>query len=365
MKNILSLIFFLCFAFAGYTQITLSHNVGNTLIDSGMTSCEYDESWSRVFNLSEFGISKSEQFIITSGQVAISKAYGGASVGFGIFSVDADFPNSKPRYLGGSGLPTLPVVNGHPQIFQVDFNYPVVVPAEVEIILVVVGKSNDSYNPNSAEVVIAGTENDAGESWYMGCRQYYNYIKTTEFTNPVPNANFFINVRGEKKSQSNFGNETILTHNICDKPIWVNQYGCSGGSINYSRRFVLNDFGISNNEEFIINNGQVAFSGIGAWDVRIQFNIYKIDSNFPTSFSNSDLIGSSQVISLPSYSDRNSPLIFNVDFENPVIVPKDVESILVEVYHLWSTGYSAAFIAGTEYGDDVSWIKSNTPGCPP
>ncbi|MFL1011753.1 T9SS type B sorting domain-containing protein [Flavisericum labens] len=364
MKNILAFLFTF-FSIGLSAQITLSHNVGDVPIETGMPSCERDESWARVFKLSEFGISKSEQFIIKSGQVALSKAHGGASVGFGIFSIDGDFPNSQPRYLGGGGLSTLPVVNGPPQIFQTDFNYPIVVPATVERILVVVTKRDDSYNPNSAEVVIAGTEQDNAESWYLGCREYYNYVTTENLNDPVPNANFFINVTGEKYNNKSLGSTTTLTHNVCDQPIWVNQYGCTGGAINFSRRFVLSDFGISNNEEFVIKNGQVAFSAVGDWDVRIQFNIYKIDSNFPDSFSSTDLIGSSQVLRLFSSSNRNNPIIYNLEFENPIVVPEDVENILVEVNHLWSTGYSAAFIAGTEYDNDVSWIKSNTPGCPP
>ena len=237
MKNILALLF-LFFSFGLSAQITLTHNVGNTPIETGMPSCERDESWARVFKLSEFGISTSEQFIVKSGQVALSKAYGGASIGFGVFSIDSDFPESTPRYLGGGGLTTLPVVSGAPQIFQVDFNHPIVVPAEVERILVVVNKRDDSYNSNSAEVVIAGTELDNAESWYLGCRKYYNYVTTENLNNPVPNANFFINVTGETYDNKSLGASTTLTHNVCDQPIWVNQYGCSGGAINFSRRFV-------------------------------------------------------------------------------------------------------------------------------
>lgn len=365
MKNILSLVFWLCFTITGYTQITLTHNIGTTPIDTGMSSCEYDEQWARVFSLSDFGISIADQFIIKSGQFALSKSNEGARLSIGVFAIDTEFPNSTPKPLGYGQSIDSPYVNGTPQIIQIDFVYPIIVPASVERILVVVWKSVDFTNPNSADVVIAGTEEDNAESWFSGCREYYNYTTTDKLSVPVPNANFYINVTGEKFINKSLGSTTTLTHNVCDQPIWVNQYGCSGGSINFSRRFVLDDFGISNNEEFVIKNGQVAFSAVGSWDVRIQFNIYKIDSNFPASFSITDLIGSSQVLRLPSSSDRNNPIISNLEFENPIVVPEDVENILVEVSHLWSTGYSAAFIAGTEYDNDVSWIKSNTPGCTP
>ncbi|MFG6685658.1 T9SS type B sorting domain-containing protein [Mariniflexile sp. HNIBRBA6329] len=365
MKNILSLFFWLCFTITGYTQITLSHNVGNTPIDTGMPNCQYDEHWARVFTLSEFGISTTEQFIIKSGQVAISKSYEGARLSVSVLSIDSNFPNSKPKPLGYGGAIEIPYIDGVPQIIQIEFSIPVVVPAEVERILVVASQPDDVYNPNYTDIVIAGTEEDKDVSWFAGCREYYSFITTDKLSTPVPNANFFINVTGEKFNNKSLGATTTLTHNVCDQPIWVNERGCSGGSINFARRFVLDDFGISNNEEFIINNGQVAFSAVGAWDVRIQFNIYRIDSNFPTSFSTTDLIGSSQVLRLPSSSDRNNPKIFNLEFENPIVVPRDVENILVEVYHLWSTGYSAAFIAGTEIDNDVSWSKSNTPGCTP
>jgi hypothetical protein len=43
-------------------QITLTNNIGTTLIKTNMLPCERDESWSRVFNLGEYGIEPNEQF---------------------------------------------------------------------------------------------------------------------------------------------------------------------------------------------------------------------------------------------------------------------------------------------------------------
>jgi hypothetical protein len=42
-------------------QITLTNNIG-TLIKTNMLPCERDESWSRVFNLGEYGIEPMNNF---------------------------------------------------------------------------------------------------------------------------------------------------------------------------------------------------------------------------------------------------------------------------------------------------------------
>jgi hypothetical protein len=63
--------------------------------------------------------------------------------------------------------------------------------------LVSIEKYEDFYNPASAELLVAGTEEDNGESWYVGCGTEYDIISTKDFTNPLPNANFYINVTGD------------------------------------------------------------------------------------------------------------------------------------------------------------------------
>lgn len=162
--------------------------------------------------------------------------------------------------------------------------------------------------------------------------------------------------------------QTTLTHNLCNDVIEVNQYSCSWGGLKYARSFLLNDFGVSNNEELIIDRGQVAFASVGEWDVRIQFNIYKIDNNFPTSFSTADLIGSSQIINIPYFGSGNGvdPRIFDISFGTPIVVPANVDRVLVEVYNLNSTSSSGlVFIAGGAQSNDVSWLRSENSGCPP
>lgn len=341
-------------------QITLTHNVGNTAIETGMVSCEEDESWSRVFNLLDFDITTSEQFIIRSGEIAISKSYNGAYLGFKIFSVDENFPESSPVYLGGGGNMLLPQIDSL-QIVQFNFSKPFVVPAGVERILVTVVKSVDFYNPNSAEVIIAGTANDTGDSWYKGCRKYYEYTSTTKIEVPVPNANFYINVTGEKFSNSNFGANTTLTHNICDDIVQTMQHSCSYSLTYYARDFYLKDFGISTNEELVINSGQIGVS-YDSGGATLQFNIYKIDENFPASFSESDLIGSSQEYDIHYMGEILR--IYDIDFDTAVVIPADVTRILVEVRKGVGVGGSGlVHFAGTVQDDGASsWHKGCLAG---
>lgn len=352
-------IFFIFFiSFVANAQITLTHNIGNTPIVTGMTSCDEDESWSRVFKLADFGVTKNEQFVITSGQVGISKSYNGARLTFAIYSVDSNFPNSKPRYIGSGPSIMAPVVEGAPQLITINFEDPVVVPAGVENILVEVSKMVDTYNPNSPQVVIAGTAEDNDISYFYGCRAHYIYIPTTDLDIPVPDANFLINVTGEKQSLTSSGSTTRLSHNICDDLIETRIHSCKHSGIFWARAFNLSDFGISNNEELILNSGQVGINKTG-WLPEVRFNIYKIDDNFPSSFSETDLIGSSQYQRVSPNIDRSSKII-QVDFDTPIIIPAGVERILVEVHKGIIYGDGVAFIAGSAQSNDVSWQRGCT-----
>lgn len=158
--------------------------------------------------------------------------------------------------------------------------------------------------------------------------------------------------------------QTTLTHNVGNTVIPNSMYSCSSGSICWARKFILSDFGIGANQNFTINTGEVGlFHGVN-WDVNLKFNIYAIDSNFPASFSESSLIGSSQVVGIPM--DPNINQIITVNFTNPVIVPAGTSTILVEVFQLNSTNSEAhAFVAGTATDNDFSWFRSKNPGCPP
>ncbi|MDN3666062.1 T9SS type B sorting domain-containing protein [Algibacter miyuki] len=357
MRYFLSFFFLVSTCFLS-AQITLTNNIGNVLVETNMLSCEEDESWARVFKLSDFGISNSQQFIIHSGQVGISKSYNGAYLSFGVFGVDASFPNSNPIPLSGGGNKLLPEIVDGPQIVEFDFINPLVVPAGIERILVVVSKRVDFYNPNSAEVGIAGTADDSGVSWYKGCRKYYDYIPTTDIDVPVPNANFFINVTGEAVDIRSTGPTTRLTHNVCDDLVKTINNSCSYSYVYAGRDFYLNDFGISENEEYTITEGQLAYS-YAEWGAAVQFNIYEIDDNFPDSFSESSLIGSSQLHGLGYFNTSGAVRTENIKFDTPVVVPAGTKRIFVEVLKgLKGGGSGLLHIAGTKVDDGApTWYK--------
>ena len=150
-----------------------------------------------------------------------------------------------------------------------------------------------------------------------------------------------------------------LTHNVGNQPIETLMFSCNQGEY-WARAFILEDFGISTQDEPVIDTGQIAFSTTyqGA---TAQFNIYEIDENFPASFSEDNLIGSSQEEVIPFAS---FPKIFTMNFTEPIIVPKGVERILVEVKkgnNPSSPAETTSYIAGTEEDTDISWYY----GCGP
>ncbi|MET3025370.1 T9SS type B sorting domain-containing protein [Flavobacterium sp. UW10123] len=337
--------------------------MGTTLVKTDMYSCQDDESWSRVFKLSDFGIKPNEQFIIKSGQIGIAKSDAGANLSFSVYIVDDRFPDlfktyfSKPL-LGSRGLKPTKDIHGNPEIMQIDFDEPIIVPAGVERILVTVGKGKDYTNYTSAEVFVAGTVQDNGDSWYLGCDKTLPFSRTTDLTIPVPNANFYINVTGEVFDTKSLGPITRLSHNLNEELIDTGIHSCTASYIYWARAFTLKDFGISNNEEFIINSGQVGINKTG-WLPEISFNIYEIDDNFPCSFSEKKLIGSSQYHQLRPSIDENSQIV-QVDFDRPIKIPAGVKKILVEVHKGIVYGDGVAFIAGTTQSNDVSWQRGCT-----
>ncbi|WP_417443346.1 T9SS type B sorting domain-containing protein [Joostella sp.] len=359
LKNTALILLLLFFRYAE-AQITLTHNIGNKPVKTNISSCEYEEYWARTFKLSDFGISSADQFIIRSSQVAVSNAYNGAILQFNFYSIDSNFPYSTPKLISYGNVVTTPLIGDTPEIVQIDFDTPIVVPAGVVGILVEVSQNSDTYNSEYAKVSIAGTKQDNDTSWFKGCRELYTYTSTANLDIPVPDANFYINVTGETKATSNYGASATLTHNICDDVIETRIYSCKSSYIYWARTFDLEDFGISTNEEFIINSGQVGINKVG-WLPEISFNIYKIDDNFPASFSETDLIGSSQYQQLPHVIGTKSRII-QVDFDTPVVIPAGVEKILVEVYKGIVYGDGLAFIAGSTQDNDLSWQRGCVPG---
>ncbi|KAB1153350.1 T9SS type B sorting domain-containing protein [Tenacibaculum aiptasiae] len=340
-------------------QITLSQNIGNELTKINPSRCDGNEFWARTFTLSDFGILTTDQFIIRSGQIAISNSYKGAQIYFTIFSIDDNFPNSEIKQLGYGGYVKAPEIGNIPEIVKIQFNSPIVIPSNIKKIMVVATQLDDIYNPNYKKVLIAGTDKDKDKSWFKGCGNHI-YNSTDKLTNPITtNANYFLNVTGEKLSTINSNSNLNLSHNIGDYPIQTSMFSCTSSYQYWARKFKLKDFGVSQNEEFIIKKGFIGLSG-AEWLSTVQFNIYKIDDNFPSSFSESDLIGSSQIEEVPYFGysylgDRAK--IFLVDFKTPITIPSDVKTILIEVHKGISYGDGEAFIAGTEKDNDNSWYR--------
>lgn len=327
-----------------------------------MTSCQYEEAWARAFTLADFGISTSDQFLINSAQVAISNSYDGARLVFNFYSLTSEAPTQNPQRISYGNLVLAPEIGDTPEIVQIDFPSPVTVPAGVEKILVEVTQMDDIYNDDYKEVLIAGTEFDNDVSWFKGCREHYTHISTEDLSPSVPDANFFINVTGTKVTQTNVGTTTTLTNNSCGDLVKTSMFSCSYSKLYWARLFNLEDFGVSTNEELTINFGQIGItssdSGTG-----IQFNIYEVDENFPASFSETNLIGSSQVQRLPNTSDHH-PQIITVNFENPITVPSNVTRILVEVTNVIYWGSGVFFVAGTEEDVGDSWFRGCGSGSP-
>lgn len=133
------------------------------------------------------------------------------------------------------------------------------------------------------------------------------------------------------------------------------------------RTFTLQDFGVSENEEFIINSAEIAYQikmerELGAW---ITFYVYAIDDNFPTSFSRTanTLLGKSQLVTLETSPTNNglTPLkTLTANFNNPITVPANVKRILVEVEgRLYP---NSLHLASTEGETDSTWLNG---GCSP
>jgi len=158
--------------------------------------------------------------------------------------------------------------------------------------------------------------------------------------------------------------QTTLTHNICNDVIKTMNHSCSYSIINFGRTFVLDDFGVTGSDEFTITHGEIGLN-YAEGGASIQFNIYAIDSDFPNSFDESNLIGQSQEYDLPYIWSQGTQItqIFTIAFENPVVVPANIDRILVEVRKGVVTGGSGLIhVAGTLEDNDDSYYKGCVAG---
>ncbi|MBU2928849.1 T9SS type B sorting domain-containing protein [Winogradskyella psychrotolerans] len=159
--------------------------------------------------------------------------------------------------------------------------------------------------------------------------------------------------------------QVLVGNGSCSEIDEASIYGCSWGGINWAKTYDLTNFGIDNNEELLLTSGEIGLDWVGTWDVNIRFNIYEIDADFPNSFSEADLIGSSQVVPV-QYFGQNNPQIIAVDFDTPILIPSDISLILVEVEQLSSLSSGAVAFAGNIPSDgSLSWFRSGNAGCPP
>ena len=147
-----------------------------------------------------------------------------------------------------------------------------------------------------------------------------------------------------------------LSNNIGDDVKFKNMFSCYQTEW-WARDFILKDFGILESQEFIIKSGKFAinYSYEGA---SYQFNFYEIDENFPNSFNENNLVGSSKISPIP-YAGSVAKIVEKT-FETPVIIPANVKRILVEVKKTVTPNnpsISIATIAGTDEGVKKSWYK--------
>lgn len=210
----------LIFTINSNAQITLTHNVGDELVNPWVGSCSQPEHWARTFTLSEFGITTEDEFQINSGNVGVLSSIGqeNATLQFNIYSIDTGFPDtfSESNLIGSSQIEFFPFVwDVNPQIITVNFDTPVIVPANVERVLVEV-KKEDGTGIGVMNVLLAGTEEGSEPAWYKGCLGYTEYTSTDIAPLPRPDANLFITVNGEivgnriDYENNCFGNETIF-----------------------------------------------------------------------------------------------------------------------------------------------------------
>jgi len=130
---------------------------------------------------------------------------------------------------------------------------------------------------------------------------------------------------------------------------------CPTGDNLFARRFVLADFGIT--EEFAFSTGKFGVQSTdAALDVTV--NIWDVSAGFPAGYpGNATLLGS-QVVNVP---DGTANSVISYNFSTPVVVPVGVTTIIVEVS---KDGPEAFFLGGTATLADESYLASVTCGLP-
>lgn len=154
-----------------------------------------------------------------------------------------------------------------------------------------------------------------------------------------------------------YAQNIILKHNIGNNIVdQTNNFTCGGGGVNCACVFVLEDFAVTG--KYTITSGSFAIQeSISAFGYGIVVNVYSIDQNFPASFDNATLLGSSDIIDIPFINNT----ISTFDFLTEIIVSDEVEIILVEASLSFQN--QNVFIGGTSNSNDFSWFKSRYASC--
>lgn len=228
------------------SQVELNHNIGSTIVDQlNNASCSFGNvNWARRFVLSDFGIVN--ELTITQVDFGIQETGAAPSNGaiLRIYAIDEDFPasfNNSVVLAESENIP-IPSFSGR-QIISHEFTNPVIVPADVSIILVELFQL-----PTNNVMFMGGTEDSLDFSWIrtgVGCLGE-EYQTTADLNRP--NVNYYIKAIGnttlnigDNKSQS----ITLSPNPVIDK-LSINTTGF-----------------ISNNAMKIYDmNGKILFSGI-------------------------------------------------------------------------------------------------------
>lgn len=154
--------------------------------------------------------------------------------------------------------------------------------------------------------------------------------------------------------------QITLTQNI-GKTIGASSSPCGNG-ISYGRAFVLQDFGVTENDQFILDSVEIA---IRQWYGEntlgmLRINVYEIDGDFPNSFDSTKLIGSSQDVSLteiPTPFTKPTPIqTLRINFDVPIVIPSVIERVFIEVKSPIQEGHFL-YAASTEGETDPSYFK--------
>ncbi|WP_299535790.1 T9SS type B sorting domain-containing protein [Ulvibacterium sp.] len=173
--------------------------------------------------------------------------------------------------------------------------------------------------------------------------------------------------------------QVTLTHNV-GEIVASAPFACSPSK--QARVFDLQDFGVAENEMFVINSLEIAYQIKLEEDFEtfLHFYVYAIDDNFPASYPQAIPISRNfQVIQLETSPTSNglTPVkMLKIDLDAPIHIPPNIKKILVEIevsrnpFHL-DIGLDIEediypnrfYLASTQDETDASWVDSGD--CPP